>query len=86
MDVEADPVPEPVPEVLGVAGRIDDLARDGIDLATWLLPFGAAHIDRLEAIYEELPGWTDSTFGIRELDRLPPQARPPRTRACARKT
>ncbi|MEO8936188.1 MAG: adenylosuccinate synthase, partial [Burkholderiaceae bacterium] len=40
-----------------------------------LLPFGAANIDNLEAIYEELPGWTESTFGVRELDKLPANAR-----------
>ena len=41
---------------------------------TDLLPFGAAHVGGLEAIYEELPGWTDSTFGIRDHDRLPAAA------------
>ena len=40
-----------------------------------LLPFGAANIDHLEAIYEELPGWTESTFGVREFDKLPANAR-----------
>ena len=40
-----------------------------------LLPFGAANIDHLEAIYEELPGWTESTFGVRDLDKLPANAR-----------
>jgi adenylosuccinate synthase len=49
--------------------------RDQDGTTTDLLPFGAANIDRLEAIYEELPGWTDSTFGIREFDRLPVNAR-----------
>ncbi len=40
-----------------------------------LLPFGAANIDHLEAIYEELPGWTESTFGVRDLEKLPANAR-----------
>jgi len=40
-----------------------------------LLPFGAANIDHLEAIYEELPGWTESTYGVRDLDKLPANAR-----------
>ena len=40
-----------------------------------LLPFGAANIDGLEPVYEELPGWSESTFGVRELDRLPANAR-----------
>src|SRR3954466_9230020 len=33
VDLEPDPVPEPVAEVLGVAGGVDDRARDGVDLA-----------------------------------------------------
>src|SRR3954451_734973 len=32
VDLEADPVPEPVAEVLGVAGLVDDGARDRVDL------------------------------------------------------
>ena len=40
-----------------------------------LLPFGARHIEKLEAVYEELPGWNESTFGIDEIDRLPANAR-----------
>lgn len=31
--------------------------------------------DTLEPIYEELPGWQDSTFGARSLDALPENAR-----------
>ena len=40
-----------------------------------LLPFGAANIEGLEPVYEELPGWSESTYGVRELDRLPANAR-----------
>ncbi len=40
-----------------------------------LLPFGAANIDGLEPVYEELPGWSETTFGIRELAELPANAR-----------
>ena len=40
-----------------------------------LLPFGASNIEGLEAIYEELPGWTESTYGVRTLDGLPANAR-----------
>ena len=40
-----------------------------------LLPFGARNIDGLDAIYEELPGWSDSTYGVRDLDKLPVNAR-----------
>jgi adenylosuccinate synthase len=31
--------------------------------------------DKLEPIYEELPGWQESTFGARSLDELPQNAR-----------
>lgn len=31
--------------------------------------------DSLEPIYEELPGWSESTFGARSLDELPQNAR-----------
>jgi len=40
-----------------------------------LLPFGASNIEGLEPVYEELPGWGDTTFGIRDYDRLPVNAR-----------
>ena len=53
---------------LGVGYRVDGQVLE-------LLPFGAANIDGLEPIYEELPGWSESTFGVRELDRLPANAR-----------
>ena len=53
---------------LGVGYRMDGELME-------LLPFGAANIDGLEPVYEELPGWSESTFGVRELDRLPANAR-----------
>ncbi len=53
---------------LGVGYRADGAMIE-------LLPFGAANIDGLEPFYEELPGWTESTYGIRDLDRLPANAR-----------
>ncbi len=31
--------------------------------------------DHLEPIYEELPGWSESTFGVKSLDELPENAR-----------
>lgn len=58
---------------LGVGYRCASGPRDGT--TTDLLPFGAADVDGLEAIYEELPGWTDSTFGVRDVARLPANAR-----------
>ncbi len=40
-----------------------------------ILPLGADAIARCEPIYEEMPGWTTSTVGVKTLDGLPPQAR-----------
>ncbi len=40
-----------------------------------LLPFGAAELERCEPIYEEMPGWSDSTVGVQQWDALPLAAR-----------
>ncbi|MFV1982924.1 MAG: adenylosuccinate synthase [Thiohalomonadales bacterium] len=38
-------------------------------------PVGADAFESCEPIYEELPGWTESTFGVTEYDKLPENAR-----------
>ena len=53
---------------LGVGYKVDGEIVD-------LLPFGAANIEGLEPVYEELPGWSESTFGTRDLAALPVNAR-----------
>jgi len=40
-----------------------------------LLPMGADDIARCTPIYETLPGWSDSTVGVTEYDKLPESAR-----------
>jgi adenylosuccinate synthase len=40
-----------------------------------LLPVGAEAISGCEPIYEDLPGWTDSTVGVQDYDRLPANAK-----------
>ena len=40
-----------------------------------ILPVGAETLANCEPIYEELPGWKDSTVGVKTLDRLPANAR-----------
>ncbi len=40
-----------------------------------ILPFGAADIAECVPVYEELPGWQQSTFGINTLEGLPQAAR-----------
>ena len=40
-----------------------------------ILPMGADDIALCEPVYETMPGWTDSTVGITDYDRLPAAAR-----------
>ncbi len=40
-----------------------------------LLPMGAEEISRCVPIYETMPGWTESTVGVTEYDKLPAAAR-----------
>jgi adenylosuccinate synthase len=40
-----------------------------------ILPVGAEELARCVPVYEEMPGWQESTVGIREHDRLPKAAR-----------
>lgn len=46
---------------------------DGVDVDT--PPIGADGLAICEPIYEELPGWKESTVGIRDYDGLPANAR-----------
>jgi len=38
-------------------------------------PSGAEALEQCDPVYEEMPGWEESTVGIRSLDKLPPNAR-----------
>jgi len=38
-------------------------------------PLGADAIEQCEPVYEEIPGWSESTEGIKSLDELPENAR-----------
>ena len=40
-----------------------------------ILPVGAEELERCEPVYEELPGWMESTVGIKSNDKLPKAAR-----------
>ncbi|MEI8301753.1 MAG: adenylosuccinate synthase [Burkholderiales bacterium] len=40
-----------------------------------LLPFGADAVEHLEPVFEEMPGWSGTTAGVREWDALPLNAR-----------
>jgi len=39
-----------------------------------MLPFGADAVDSLEPVFEEMPGWSDSTCGVRDWNALPASA------------
>ena len=41
---------------------------------TDVLPFGADAVECLEPVFEEMPGWTDTTFGVRTWEGLPVNA------------
>jgi adenylosuccinate synthase len=36
-----------------------------------ILPVGAEELERCHPVYEDLPGWMESTVGIKAMDRLP---------------
>jgi adenylosuccinate synthase len=40
-----------------------------------LLPVGAEDTAACEPVYEDLPGWTESTVGVKRLEDLPKKAR-----------
>ena len=42
---------------------------------TDILPLGAEAIAECQPIYEDMPGWTDSTVGVEHMDLLPANAR-----------
>jgi adenylosuccinate synthase len=40
-----------------------------------LLPSGAEAVAECKPVYEDLPGWDQSTFGVKRFDDLPHNAR-----------
>jgi adenylosuccinate synthase len=53
---------------IGVGYRFNGERRD-------ILPVGAEELAECEPIYEEVPGWSQSTLGVRDFSRLPDAAR-----------
>jgi adenylosuccinate synthase len=51
-----------------VGYRMDGTVHD-------ILPVGAEEIARCEPVYEEMPGWRESTVGARHHEQLPRAAR-----------
>jgi adenylosuccinate synthase len=52
---------------LGVGYKVNGEFRD-------VLPNGAYAVAQAEPVFEELPGWTESTVGVTEFDKLPANA------------
>jgi adenylosuccinate synthase len=48
---------------------------EGPDGETRAVRFGSEYYSSVRPVYEELPGWQESTLGIRDLEDLPPNAR-----------
>jgi adenylosuccinate synthase len=40
-----------------------------------ILPVGAEELEQCEPVYEELPGWQESTVGVKQYEKLPKAAR-----------
>jgi adenylosuccinate synthase len=53
---------------IGIGYKMNGVARD-------ILPFGAELLAECQPVYEEMPGWKDSTVGITRFDDLPLAAR-----------
>lgn len=53
---------------IGIGYRMNGVARD-------ILPFGAELLAECQPVYEEMPGWKDSTVGVTRFDDLPLAAR-----------
>jgi len=53
---------------IGIGYKMNGVARD-------ILPFGAELLAECQPVYEEMPGWRDSTVGVTRFDDLPQAAR-----------
>ncbi|MBY0265204.1 MAG: adenylosuccinate synthase [Burkholderiales bacterium] len=53
---------------IGVGYKMNGVARD-------ILPFGAELLAECQPVYEEMPGWSDSTVGVTRFEQLPEAAR-----------
>jgi len=51
-----------------------NLSGGGSESFSDILPVGADELARCEPVYEEMPGWTDSTVGIKNFEQLPKAA------------
>ena len=52
---------------IGIGYHIDGVLTD-------VLPYGAAKVAQAVPVFEEMPGWSESTVGVTEFDKLPMNA------------
>jgi len=52
---------------IGVGYKMNGVDRD-------ILPFGAELLAECQPVYEEMPGWSESTVGVTQFERLPAAA------------
>ena len=53
---------------IGVGYRINGIESN-------ILPAGADALEDCQAVYEEMPGWSESTLGVQHYEELPKAAR-----------
>jgi adenylosuccinate synthase len=61
-------------ETLRIAVAYRHTREDGVVERLDMLPFGADEVGACEAEFEDLPGWTENTAGIRDWNALPRNA------------
>ena len=72
------------PEIVGAALTVLRTLEEahGVQLEFEMLPFGAEAVAQCEPVYEEMPGWSESTVGVRDWSALPANARRYLERLC----
>jgi len=62
-------------ETLRICTSYEFTSDDGSTRRLDRLPSGSAAVSRCRAIFEEMPGWSENTRGLRDFDALPTAAR-----------
>ncbi len=62
-------------ETIRICTRYEQVDADGSVRAIGRLPTGAAAVSRCRAVFEDMPGWSENTRGVRDWQALPAAAR-----------
>ena len=62
-------------ETIRICTRYEQVDADGSVRAIERLPTGAAAVSRCRAVFEDMPGWSENTRGVRDWQALPAAAR-----------